>query len=57
MGVVAEDLELDAMEDAAETQIVDVHNVIGRYAPLVAAFCRNTCVREPRAQNSTPFRA
>lgn len=48
MGAVAEDLELDAMKDAAEAQIVDVHNVIGRYAPLVAAFCRNTCARGPK---------
>ena len=45
VGAVAEDLELDAMKDAAEAQIVDAHNVIGRYAPLVAAFCRNTCVQ------------
>ena len=43
MGALAADLELDAMKDAAEAQIVAANNVIGRYAPLVAAFCRNGC--------------
>jgi len=43
VGALAADLELDAMKDAAEAQIVAANNVIGRYAPLVAAFCRNGC--------------
>ena len=43
VGALAEDVELDAMKDAAEAQIVAPVNVIGRYAPLVAAFCRNGC--------------
>ncbi len=35
------DVELDAMKDAADAQIVAAHNALGRFVPLVAAFCRS----------------
>ena len=43
-GAVGADVELDAMKDAADAQIVAAHNALGRFVPLVAAFCRSRCL-------------
>lgn len=44
VGTVSADLELDAMKDAADAEILAVHNGLGRYVPLIAAFCRSRLV-------------
>lgn len=41
VGSLAADVELDALKDAAEGEIVSMHNLLGRYAPLLAALCHN----------------
>lgn len=38
-GSAAQDAELDRLKDAAEAEILARANLIGRFAPLVAAFC------------------
>lgn len=43
VGSLAADVELDALKDAAEGEIVGMHNLLGRYAPLLAALCHNRC--------------
>ena len=43
VGSLAADVELDALKDAAEGEIVSMHNLMGRYAPLLAALCHNRC--------------
>ena len=41
MGGVAADAELDALKEAAEAEIVSANNLLGCYAPLLAAICHN----------------
>ena len=41
---MAADLELDSTKEAAEAQIAAPTGALGRYAPLIAAFCRSKCV-------------
>lgn len=53
MGTVSADLELDAMKDAADAEILAVHNGLGRYVPLISAFCRSRSVAASRV--SKPF--
>ena len=48
MGSLAADGELDALKDAAEGEILGMHNLLARYAPLLAALCHNRC-RSPAA--------
>ncbi len=43
MGAMSADLELDALKDAADAEILAVHGALGRYVPLIAAFCRSRC--------------
>ena len=43
VGSLAADVELDALKDAAEGEIVGMHNLLARYAPLLAALCHNRC--------------
>lgn len=43
MGAVSADLELDALKDAADAEILAVRGALGRYVPLIAAFCRSRC--------------
>ena len=40
---MAADLELDSTKEAAEAQIMAATGALGRYAPLIAAFCRSKC--------------
>ncbi len=40
VGSVAADAELDAMKEACETQILAAQNLLGPYAALVSAICR-----------------
>ena len=46
IGAVAADLELDSTKEAAEAQIVAATGALGRYAPLIAAFCRSKCAHQ-----------
>ena len=39
VGSAASDAELDRLKDATEAEILARNNLIGRFAPLVAAFC------------------
>ena len=39
VGSAASDAELDRLKDATEAEILARANLIGRFAPLVAAFC------------------
>ena len=39
VGSAASDAELDRLKDATEAEILAHNNLIGRFAPLVAAFC------------------
>lgn len=41
VGSLAADVELDALKDAAEGEIVGMKSLLGRYAPLLAALCHN----------------
>ena len=41
VGAAAADAELDALKEAAEAEILAPGGLIGRFAPLVAAFCHN----------------
>ncbi len=41
VGSLAADVELDALKEAAEGEIVGMKNLLGRYAPLLAALCHN----------------
>lgn len=41
VGGLAADLELDALKEAAEAEIVSANNLLGCYAPLLAAICHN----------------
>ncbi len=50
VGAVAADLELDSTKEAAEAQIVAASGALGRYAPLIAAFCRSKCGATKRVQ-------
>ena len=43
VGAAAADAELDALKEAAEAGILAPGGLIGRFAPLVAAFCHNRC--------------
>ena len=43
VGSLAADVELDALRDAAEGEIVAMRSLLGRYAPLLAALCHNRC--------------
>ena len=43
VGSLAADVELDALKDAAEGEILGMHNLLARYAPLLAALCHNRC--------------
>ena len=38
-GSAASDAELDRIKDATEAEILGRTNLVGRFAPLVAAFC------------------
>lgn len=39
VGSAASDAELDRLKDATEAEILARNNLVGRFAPLVAAFC------------------
>lgn len=41
VGGIAADAELDALKEAAEAEIVSANNLLGCYAPLLAAICHN----------------
>ncbi|KAL0043109.1 hypothetical protein WJX79_009421 [Trebouxia sp. C0005] len=41
VGSLAADVELDALKDTAEGEIVGMKSLLGRYAPLLAALCHN----------------
>ena len=41
VGSLAADVELDALRDAAEGEVVGMKNLLGRYAPLLAGICHN----------------
>lgn len=43
VGSLAADVELDALKDAGEGEILGMHNLLARYAPLLAALCHNRC--------------
>jgi hypothetical protein len=47
VGAAAADAELDALKEAAEGEILAPGGVVGRYAPLVAAFCHSRRGRAP----------
>lgn len=47
VGAVSADLELDGMKDASDAEILAVSNALGRYVPLIAAFCRSRCAWAP----------
>ena len=42
-GSLMADVELDALKDAAEGEILAMLNLVGRYAPLLVAHCHNRC--------------
>ena len=46
---MAADLELDSTKEAAEAQIAAPGGALGRYAPLIAAFCRSKCAKQDTA--------
>ena len=39
VGSAASDAELDRLKDATEAEILARNNLVGQFAPLVAAFC------------------
>lgn len=41
VGAVSADMELDALKDASDAEILAVANGLGRYVPLIASFCRS----------------
>ena len=43
VGSLTADVELDALKDAAEGEILAMHNLVGRCAPLLVALCHNRC--------------
>ena len=51
-GAAAADAELDALKEAAEADLLARRNLVGRFAPLVAAFCH-----QRRALASLPYLA
>ena len=48
-GAAAADAALDALKEAAEAAILARANLVGRFAPLVAAFCHQRRARLPRS--------
>ncbi len=48
VGSAASDAELDRLKDAAEAEILARANLVGRFAPLVAAFCHQRRETFPR---------
>ena len=41
VGGLAADLELDSLKETVEAEIVAAQNLLGCYAPLLAAVCHN----------------
>jgi len=54
VGAAAADAELDALKEAAEAEIMAPGGLIGRYAPLVAAFCHNRRAALPAKSTDSP---
>ncbi len=54
VGAAAADAELDALKEAAEAEIMAPGGLIGRYAPLVAAFCHNRRAALPAKRVHSP---
>lgn len=46
VGAVSADMQLDALKDAADAEILAITNGLGRYVPLIASFCRSRCVMQ-----------